>query len=581
MTRQAGQPARGGGVYAKRCLDQLGPARRSDRTPRAVRGNFRRMSNPSDSRSCLQDAAIASGLVVLVFAVYAGVFQHSFLLNWDDLTYVVQNDTIRGLTWANFSAAFGRSYFGNYAPLHILSYSIDHAIWGLRPGGFLFTNVVLHATNGVLVYALLVRLGVARMAALLGAAFFLLHPVQVESVAWISERKNLLSMALFLAALHGYASYRFADSSRQRLLAYLASCLAYAASLLAKAAAVVLTPVLVLFDLCYVQSESRRRWFLDKLPFAAGAVAIALATLASQSGAIAEGREVFAMDGPSTVYTMAPVVVRYLGMLFWPADLSALYTPPIRQGPDLAFALSALLLGLAALAGFFLFQRNRRLFFWYATFFVALVPVLHIVPLPTLMNDRYLYFPMLGAAGFLAMVAEVPLRKGMWSRRAVLLGACALLATMGLASRERAEAWRDDLSLWQDVVAKTPRSSLALVGLGVSLSDAGRRDEALPVYLKALAIDPYHPLALNNVGVLYNLRGLPDLGRPYLLRAIRVAPDYFEAYMNLGIGYRSSGDFAAAAGAFQKALSVRPGAADASRALRDAQARLQRGVEPR
>jgi protein O-mannosyl-transferase len=539
------------------------------------------MSSPSDSRLHLQDAAAAFGLVVLVIAVYAGVFQHSFLLNWDDLTYVVDNEAIRGFTWANVSAIFGRSYFGNYAPLHILSYSVDHAVWGLRPGGFLFTNVLLHALNGVLVYALLVRLGITRVAALLGAVVFLLHPVQVESVAWVSERKNLLSMAFFLAALHAYASYRFAESSGRRARAYVASCLAYGASLLAKATSVILAPLLLLFDVCYVRPESRRHWMADKIPFVAGAVAITFATLASQSGAIAEGREVFAMDGASTLYTMVPVVAQYIGMLVWPADLSALYTPPIRQGPDLAFEMSTVLLFAIGLGGYLLFRKNRRLFFWYATFFLGLVPVLHVVPLPTLMNDRYLYFPMLGAAGFFAMVAEVPLRGGVWSRRAVLMSACALLAALGIASRARAEVWRDDLSLWQDVVAKTPRSSLALIGLGVSLSDAGRRDEALPVYLKALAIDPYHPLALNNVGVLYNLRGLPDLGRPYLLRAVQVAPDYFEAYMNLGIGYRSSGDFAAAAGAFEKALLVRPGAADASRALRDAQARIQRGVEPR
>jgi len=538
------------------------------------------MSSPADTRLGLPDLLAAAGLIVSVFTTYSGVLDHTFLLNWDDLSYVVANEAVQGLTWSNLTTAFGRFYVGNYAPLHILSYSIDHAVWGLRPVGFLLTNVLLHSINGVLVYLLLVRLGVARLAALLGAAVFLLHPVAVESVAWISERKNLLSMTFFLTALHAYSGYRHRDSPRGRGVAYLASLTAFVAALLTKAAAVILPPLLLLFDLCFVEPASRRRWLLDKAPFVASAIAATLVTLASQARSIEEGRAVFGMDPGTTFFTMTPVVVEYLRMLVWPVGLCALYAPPVRSGPDMAVGLSALLLTLVALAGVVIFRTNRRMFFWYATFFIGFVPVLQIVPLPTLMNDRYMYFPMLGFGGFVAMAAELPLRSSSIARRTALLTATALLVSLGAMSRVRAEAWRDDLSLWRDVADKTPRSSLAWVGLGMSLVDAGRQEEALRTFLKALEVDPYHRLALNNVGVHYNQRGLPEMGRPYLLRAIQVAPDYFEASMNLGVGYRMSGDLVAAAKAFRQALSLRPGSADAIRELRACQIQIDGGPAP-
>lgn len=515
---------------------------------------------------------IPLALVALALAIYSRVFGHEFLLNWDDATYVVDNPLAHGLSWEHVRGAFTQFYFGNYAPLHLISYAVDYTVWGPNPLGFLIVNVLLHAVNGCIFYLFLLRLTGSRIGSAVAAAVFLAHPVQVESVAWISERKNLLSMTFTLAALHAFLGYRTRGRRGRAAVAYLAALAAAVAALLTKAAAVIVAPALVLLDLCHVEKPDRERWLLDKVPFLVATGLLVGATLASQRAAIDEGQAVFQMDRWTTVFTMVPVVARYVGMVLWPADLSAIYTPTVRASPDLAFWSSLALLAGLVVIGAALWARRRKVFFWYALFFVGLAPVLNVVPLPTLMNDRYLYFPMLGAAGLAGLAVDAIARRGVAPRRLAVVVMIAYVATLSLAARARAETWRDDVTLWRDTTEKSPRASLAWVGLGMSLVDAGRPYEAIEAYYQAVSVDPFHPMALNNLGAAYNTVNQPLQGRTYLLRAIQVAPDYFDAHMNLGISYRMTGDLAGAERAFASALSLRPQASDALRALQQVRA---------
>jgi tetratricopeptide (TPR) repeat protein len=514
--------------------------------------------------------AIPAALVALTLGVYGRALGHTFLLNWDDLTYVLENPAIRGLDLEHLRLVFGGPYFGNYAPLHLLSYSLDQAIWGLEPAGFVATNLALHAANGVLFFGLLVRLGLSPAAAGFGAGIFLVHPVQVESVVWISERKNLLAMFFSLAGVRAYLSFRSREGMR-RWVPYMGSLAAISAALLSKAAAVVVPPLLLLLDVGHVPTERRRGALLDKVPFAFAATGLALATVASQREMIEEGRSAFAMDGLTTFFTMTPIVVRYLAMLAWPAALSALYTPEIRTAPDPTFVASAILLLVLAGLGVWIWFRARRLFAPYAFFFVALVPVLQLVPLPTLVNDRYLYFPMLGACALAGIAIEAALARPRLGRVVSAAGAAVVFA-LGATSFARTDVWRDDLTLWTDVAEKAPGSALAWTGLATSLADRGRVAEAVPAFHRALALDPVHPLALNGLGAAYNSLGQFEVARPLLLRATELPGDPFPAYMNLGTGYLATGDPAGAERAFEAALAVRPGASDALDALARARA---------
>ncbi|HEY5976088.1 MAG TPA: hypothetical protein VIU41_15245, partial [Geobacteraceae bacterium] len=330
-------------------------------------------------------------LLVATWLVYGQALGHGFLSTWDDPRYVTGNEAIRGVSLDHLRLAFTSYYMGNYAPLQIVSYMVDYTLWGLRAGGFIFTNILLHTMAGLLYFRLLLNLGLGRLGAWAAAGLFLLHPVQVESVAWISQRKNLLAMVFFLLALHAWHRYRQAGGRW-----YLLCLVAFLAALLSKSVTVVLPLVLALFDLCLLPAARRQRWLLDKLPFLAVAGLAGLLAYYSQSAEFQGGRMGYLNDSPwQQLLTMLPVFVRYLGLLVWPSRLSAIYQPPLKTAMDGEVVASALLLGLFVLAGWLLWRRRRDSFFWYALFFVGLLPVSHLVPLTTLMNDRYLYFPML------------------------------------------------------------------------------------------------------------------------------------------------------------------------------------------
>lgn len=509
-------------------------------------------------------------LAVLTFAVFYRILGHSLLLNWDDYDYVINNEMIRGLTWAHIQRAFAQSYFFNYSPLHMISYMVDYTMFGgIRPGGFFLINLLLHTSNGLLLYFLVFRLSGKKTLSFAASFIFLLHPVQVESVAWLSQRKNVLSMLFFLLSFLSYVRCKEKGSAGRRAFFYGCSVLAFILALLAKSAAIVLPVILVLYDLCYLARGGRGRWLLDKIPYLAASALMAVATVKSQSSLVQAGTETFHAGGPlETFYTMLTVLARYLGVLFWPTQLSVMYMPPVRFRIDSAVVWSAVLLVLLVTVGFVLYRRDRKLLFWYAISFVGLIPVSHIFPLPTLMNDRYLYYPLVGASVCLAaFVNFVPSASAVRYRKAAAVAIGATLCALPLLSWQRVSVWRDDTTLWRDVTLKEPRMPLAWASLGMSLYDAGRREEALKAYLQALAVDPNYQLALNNIGGLYNELGEREKARHYLIRQVQLFPEDFKGYMNLGDNYQRSGEPQKAEAMFLKALVLNPGLPNALYAL--------------
>jgi len=507
-------------------------------------------------RSHLVPVFVLSGVT---FIVYAGCLGHDFLLNWDDRPYVVENETIRGITWGHVKDAFTHFYVGNYAPLHIVSYMLDHALWGLRPGGFIFTNVLIHAMNGILFYVLVFRMDRRKAVGFLAAFIFLFHPVQVESVAWVSERKNLLSMFFFLSSFHLYISYRNAERPRSAFF-YCSSVFAFVLALLSKPVAIILPLVLFLYDLCYLEKSGRKSWITNKVPFLLAAVAALFIALKSQMPEHEGGRISYAIEGPRGVfYTMLTVLVRYVKIIFWPTELSPLYMPPMKVRMDAAVAGSLLFVVVLIVLGYYLYRRRKELFFWYALIFAALLPVSQIVSIVTLMNDRYLYFPMLGAAASYGMLA-LPAAGQAYDlrRRSITLILVLLVMPLPWLSWQRASVWSNDTSLWSDATRKTPGSPLAWNGLGMSYVETGRPEEAAAAFLKALAIDPDYMLALNNIGALYNSRGKISAARPFLLKVTGLFPEDVNGLMNLGINYSLAHDFQDAEQTFKRVLALKP-----------------------
>jgi tetratricopeptide (TPR) repeat protein len=514
------------------------------------------------SEKIVPHAVPAGILFVFTFTVYMRTLGHDFQLFWDDAKYVTSNEVVQGFTLEHLKGAFTGYYVGNYAPVQIISYMADNAVWGMRASGFFLTNILLHLGNGLLFYVILIRLGWRRLWAFLSAFVFLLHPVQVESVAWISERKNLLAMFFCLLAFALYLSYR-EKGWEEGKRAYLSSFTSFLLALLAKSVAVIFPLQILLYDLCYPERRERGRWLTDKIPFLCAAAVIAWIAMRSQlpgeAPGMGGGRTSYHGGSPyATFLTMLTVLARYVKLLVWPSGLSAVYDPPIKTGIDGAVAAGGFLFVLLMAGGVLLFRRRRRLFFWYALFFVGLLPVSQVVPIITLMNDRYLYFPMLGAAAcFGGLASCCDACSG--ARRAIALAAAGLfLVALPCLSFARAGVWKNDLTLWSDAAEKTSGSAIAVYGLAQALQNSGDLDAALPVYLRVLAIDPRHMDTLNNLGALYRAKNLPLKGRPYLLDLTRYYPAYAKGFLALGLNYDLTGDLGEAEKAFRRALALQP-----------------------
>ena len=514
-------------------------------------------------------------LVIVPLAIYWPATGHDFLVNWDDPQYVLENPLVKGLTLRHAASAFTTWHLGNYAPLHLVSYMLDYEIWGVRPSGFIFTNILLHTLNGLLFFLLLRRLAGEKAWVLFASLIFLLHPVQVESVVWVSQRKNVLAMFFFLFAFHFYVSYRQKGRGYAGWFHAL-SLAAFLLALLAKSAAIIFPLGILLYDLCFREERDMRTLLIDKVPFLVLGVAFGVLAVQSHSAQHLGGGTAWHGGTPyATFLTMTTVLIRYLGLVLWPANLSAYYDPPVKPAVDPEVAVAAFLIVLLVLVGGILYRRRRDLFFWFALFFVALLPVSQVVPIVTLMNDRYLYFPMLGASALLGFAF---LRDVEWSELARskphLVAASLLLLAVGALTAttvRRIGVWQDSSTLWADAVRKAPDVTVTHDAYGEGLLARGEIDEAIHQFRLALSREPdfsgrgigpgvraAYASTRNNLGTAYAMKGMYDGAIEQFGIAIRLNPRLAEAYFNLGNALMQKGAAEAALQFFETAFRLNP-----------------------
>jgi len=500
-------------------------------------------------------------LLVASATVYGRLLWHDFQ-NVDDQYYVTLNPVITGFSWQHLREVFSAFYVGNYAPIQMLSYMLDYTLWGMWSGGFLLGNILIHSASGLLVYRLSLRFHGDRFFSTVAAGLFLLHPVQVESVAWISQRKTLLAMLFFLVAWEYYCRYREGESNGGKA-AYVLSLSAFVLSLLSKSIAVILPVVLVMFDYFYPQ-EKRRVLSLDKIPFVVLAGTVAVLTIYGQQPEVGQGGRVEGFHGDSasaTFYTMLTVLCRYLGMMAWPASLSAEYNPAIHDSPDTAVLGAITLLAVLTWGGWRLYRYDRRLGFWPVFLLVALLPVSQIIPLYTLMNDRYLYFPMLSVAFLGGSAASALLQWGRFPKGAYLLVTLAMII-MSVVTYNRAGVWRDPVALWTDAVSKVPDSSRIWGNLGDAHAAAGDRRSAIDAFERGLELNP------DNIQILYNYGNLSlhsgDKEKAYVLlkRLLDQVPDHVMGLVSFGDILLLERDFARAERSYLLAHQWQPDAVD-------------------
>jgi protein O-mannosyl-transferase len=514
-------------------------------------------------------------LALVAFAVYWPAMGHDFLINWDDRQYILENPAVRGFSFDNLIAAFTQNYVGNYAPLQIISYMIDYELWGMHPYGFIFSNILLHTANGILFYLLLRRVSGEKIWIFCAALFFLLHPVQVESVAWVSQRKNLLAMMFFLLSICFYTVYRDGGKDSRRGF-YFLSLTAFMMAVLSKSVVVILPLVLISYDFCYYRRSGFKALLFDKIPYFIIAAAFGILSVMSHSAEAQGGMTAYHGGGIyATLLTMIPVLARYLRLIFWPSDLSAFYDVPIKTGIDTEVAMAAVLAALLILGGFLLYRYRRDVLFWYALIFIALIPVSQIVPIVTLMNDRYLYFPMLGVG---VVLSSMILHDAAWSdlcgsRRVISLVSIMLLLAVicSLISFQRVDVWRDSYTLWKDTVVKAPGVPMVHDAYGEGLLQQGRIDEAIVQFNIAMGLQPAPSTTSldagqrsalantrNNLGMGYGLKGMTDEAISQFNIALQLNPGLANAHYNLGNALATEGKLADAARSFEAAVRLNP-----------------------
>ena len=496
-------------------------------------------------------------LVVAVVFAYQPAWHAGFI--WDDDVYVTQNPLLSapdGLKRIWFSLDSPSQYF----PLTYTTFRLERPFWGLNPAGYHWINILLHAANALLVWRLLQRLSVP--GAWLGAAIFALHPVQVESVAWITERKNVLSLLFFLLALRAWVEFVEVRPKPLRRF-YFLSMFFYALALCSKTTACTL-PAALLLILWWQGKPINRSRLAQVVPFLVMGVGMGLVTVWWERYHQGTQGALFSYGLLERILIASHAVWFYLGKLVWPVNLTFSYPHwTLQPAHPLAYGWLAAGAGLGA-AVFFARQFVGRGPEVAALFFVAtLSPLLGFIMLYTFwfsfVADHYQYVASIGpialAAGGLATAL------GMWRKekpflKPALVGAL-LLTLAGLTWRQ-SRMYANLETLWGTTVARNPDSFLAHNNLGNVYFRGGRMDEAIAHYQQALAIQPRYALALNNLGNAFLRTGRIEEAVEQYQKALALQPGDAGTHDNLGNALLKTGQVDEAIAHFRTALALRP-----------------------
>ena len=475
-------------------------------------------------------------LALATLALYNPV-THAPFLNYDDPIYVTDNPQVRaGLNWNTIVWTFRTPKELDWHPITWLSFALDAQLFGMNPAGYHFTNVALHAANAVLLFLILASATGFVWRSLAVAALFALHPLNVESVAWIAERKNVLSMFFCLVALAAYGWY----ARRPGIGRYLAVTVAYALSLMSKAQAITFPFALLLLDYWplarlvpsvpalqdenpnpdpdpNLKTASPRRTslsnlLLEKLPWLALSAASAVVTRRTGGAAFSYLALNDATDSKFPLWVRlgnaAISYVQYLEKTFWPAHLGLLYPHPGYAVSIPAAVLAAALLVAISVAA--LISWRRRLFFvgWF-WFLGTMVPMTGIAVTigPHAMADRYAYLPLIGIFVVVCWgVAELVKR---WHLSPAVCAAAALAValTIGIALHRQLSFWNGNVTLWSHTLAITGDNFIAEENLAMALISEGRANEALPHFQRAHSLRPGDPLATINIATYDQMLG--------------------------------------------------------------------------
>ncbi len=502
-------------------------------------------------------------LVVITWLVFGQTIRYDFV-NYDDNEYVYANPAITsGLTPHGIIYAFSGRHAVNWHPLTTLSHMLDCQLWGVRAGGHHFTNIVLHTIAVVLLFLVLKQMTGAIWQSAFVAALFAIHPLRVESVAWISERKDVLSAVFFMLTLGAYVRYARSPS----LGRYLTMSILFALGLMSKSMLVTVPFVLLLLDYWPLQrfggQSSIKRLILEKIPLFTLSAAAGVAALLLQRSSLAAVEK---LPLVSRIGNGLVSCVIYVKQIIWPVGLAVFYPHPGDQLPVWEIGLAIMLLALAS-AGAIALRRKRPYlvtgWFWYL---IMLLPVIGLIQVGSQAHaDRYTYLPQIGLYLLLAWAitdalasrfATGRIRRGGLQRRIVAVTASVAIIALAWCAHVQASHWRNGESLWRHALAVTSGNFLAHDGLGECLANRGRLDEAIDQFQKALNIAPGYPELETNLILALTRKGRTEEAITHLQALLKEHPNDAQTHYSLGNALRKKGDSQGAIAAYEKALSI-------------------------
>ena len=508
---------------------------------------------------------LSIGLVVLTSVSFFPALQNRFV-NLDDNIYVYENSkVVTGLTRGGIIWAFTHFHSNNWHPLTWLSHMLDCQLYQLNAGGHHFTSVLLHAVVAILLFIVLQEMTGAVWRAAFVAALFAIHPLRVESVAWISERKDILSGLFFMLTLATYVRYARAPSLGRHVVVVLL----YALGLMCKPMLVSLPVVLLLIDFWplrrFTDTSSARRLFLEKLPLIGLAAVSCLVTMFAQRSTAVSIDHIPLL---SRVGNAAVACMIYIGQMVWPLHLAPFYPHPADQqlAPGVVHQLPAWQILFATIGSIgisiaaVLWRRAWPYLFtgWFWNL-VMLGPVIGIVQVGLQGHaDRYTYLPQIGLYLLLSWsVADLT----EWRRSGRLIltaGAAILVTSLTWISRNQVRYWHDSEALWKHSLAVTGDNDLPHLGLGDVYFAQGKLDKALAEFRLALDFRPNSPYAHNDIGFVLTKMGRLDEAVDHFNAAIQILPILPTAHYNLGNALMKKGQTSDATREFERELALQP-----------------------
>jgi protein O-mannosyl-transferase len=543
----------------------MSSARRRDKKQGRSHPRNDTVRDSEDHRPRFLTLYLCVGLALVTSVAFFPALQNKFV-NFDDNTYVYENPkVVAGLTLSGITWAFTHFHSGNWHPLTSLSHMLDCQLYRLNAGGHHFTNLLLHTVVAILLFIVLQEMTGAVWRAAFVAAVFAVHPLRVESVAWISERKDILCGLFFMLTLVVYVAHARAPSVGR----YLMVVWLYALGLMCKPMLVSLPLVLLLLDYWplrrFTDPSSARRLFVEKLPLIGLAALSCLVTLfAQRSTAVSINHIPLSWR----VGNAAVACMIYIRQMVWPLHLAPFYPHPadgqlapgvIDQLPawQIVFAIVAIIsISVAAV----LWRRKRPYmftgWFWYL---VMLGPVIGIVQVGVQAHaDRYTYLPQIGLYILVSWIAADLIRRRRAGRLILTAAAAILLMSLTWIARAQVRYWHDSETLWKHSLAVTEDNDFPHFGLGDVHLARGELDKALAEFRLALDRRPNSPYAYNDIGLVLTKMGRLDEAVDHFNAAIHILPNFPTAHYNLGNALMQKGQINDAIKEFEHELALQP-----------------------